>query len=809
MPHPLPTEKGKGTVMLLSTKWLKEFVEIDPSVSDRAFCEAMTMSGSKVETFEHEDAEIKKVVCGRVLSMEKHPDADKLVICQVSVGGETPLQIVTGAKNVVPGAWVPVAMDGSTLPGGVHIKTGKLRGVLSQGMMCSLSELGLTVNDFPYAIEDGIFLLQEPCTEGQNACEALGLDDMTVDFEITSNRPDCLSVIGLEREAAATFRQPLRLHEPMVKGTPGAGNVADVVRVTVEEPELCTRYCARAVKNVKIASSPRWLRERLRASGVRPINNIVDITNYVMLEYGQPMHSFDARFLEGGAIEVRRARQGEAITTLDGVQRALTPDMLVIADSKKPVAVAGVMGGEYSGIMPDTQTIVFESAMFDGASVRLTSRRLGLRSESSSRFEKGLDAAGCRRALDRACELVELLGAGEVCEGVVDVDHSDKTPFTLALEPEWISRFLGISVPQSEMEDTLRRIGFGVENGMVTVPTFRNDVRHKADVAEEIARFYGYDKIPVTLIDAPATMGGFSAKQKFENKLLSLMTALGFTEICTYSFFSPKAYGKIGLPENDPLRSSVRIRNPLGEDTGIMRTTALPSMLETLARNYNNRLPAASLFELAGTYLPREGSALPDERQQLTLGLYGPKADFYALKGAVEELALTCGIKGLEFAAAQQPGYHPGRCARMTIDGETLGTLGEIHPAVRENYGMETRVFAATLDVALLYAHTDTQRTYQPLPKFPATARDLALLCDEETPVAELEKAMRAGCGKILEQIELFDVYRGSQIPAGKKSVAFNVRMRAADRTLTDDEADRAVQKMLKALAPLGAVLRS
>lgn len=814
--------------MLLSLKWLSEFVTVDPSVGDREFCERMTMSGSKVETLQHEGTEIRNVVCGQVLSVEKHPDADKLVICRVDVGAANPsgpLQIVTGAKNVVPGAWVPVALNGSALPGGVHIKTGKLRGVESQGMLCSLSELGLTKNDFPYAIEDGIFLMEEPCEKGQDVRSALGLDDTVVDFEITSNRPDCLCVIGLAREAAATFGSPLRLHEPAVKGNPSAGETSSLVSVRVEEPSLCTRYCARAVKNVRISPSPRWLRERLRASGVRPINNIVDITNFVMLEYGQPMHSFDARFLKGNQIVVRRAKEGESIMTLDGVERTLSPEMLVIADAEKPVAVAGVMGGEHSGILDDTQTVVFESAMFEPVSVRTTSKKLGLRSESSSRFEKGLDASGCLRALQRACELVELLDAGDICQGFIDVDYSGHALFSLRLEPDWINRFLGIRIEEERMTSILRTIGFSVENGTVTVPSFRADVRHKADVAEEVARFYGYDHIPVTLIDAPATMGGYSEKQIFENRVLDIMTALGYTEICTYSFFSPKAYDRIGLPADDPRRVSVRIRNPLGEDTSVMRTTALPSMLDTLARNHHNRLSKAALFEIATIYLSRkqegpavvpEGghlpdSVLPDEHQQLMLGLYGDGEDFYTLKGAVEELLDACGIDAgrVEYAPAQEVGYHPGRCAVAAVDGERLGVFGEIHPTVREAYGLECRVYAAALDFRLLLSSRQKLVAYRPLPKFPATSRDLAVLCDEETPVADLEKAMRKGCGRLLEHIELFDVYRGSQIPEGKKSVAFSVRMRAADRTLTDDEADRAVGKMLRELEALGAELRS
>ncbi|MDR3552179.1 MAG: phenylalanine--tRNA ligase subunit beta [Clostridia bacterium] len=799
--------------MLLSKRWLTDFVEIDEAVDDRTFCEAMTMSGSKVESLSHEGAEISGVVVGKILSVEPHPNADKLVICLVDAGAQAPVTIVTGASNVFAGALVPVALNGSTLPGGVKIKTGKLRGVESQGMLCSFAELGVTKGDFPEAPEDGIFILTEPCRPGQNILKALGIDDTVIDFEITSNRPDCLSVIGLAREASATFKKPLRLHTPVVKG--GAGPTQDLVRVTVREPELCPRYCARAVRDVKIAPSPRWLRERLRASGVRPINNIVDITNFVMLEYGQPMHSFDHRFLSGGSIVVRRAAADESIMTLDGTERKLSPEMLVIADEEKPVAVAGVMGGEHSGILPDTTTIVFESAMFDPVSVRLTSKKLGLRSESSSRFEKGLDAQNTLLALSRACELVELLGAGKVCDGVIDIDHSDKTPFILELDVQWVNAFLGTQISEEAMVQALRGLGFTVQGLLVTVPSHRADVRHKADLAEEVARIFGYDNIPTTLITAPTARGRFNAEQKFANGVVSTLLALGFNEICTYSFLSPKAYYKIRMAEDDPLRNSVRILNPLGEDTSIMRTTPLPSMLDALARNFSSRNLSASLFELATVYLPRGENELPEEKQIVTLGMYGEKADFFALKGAVEELLAACGIEGAEFAA--QPGaaaFHAGRCADITIcesplHESPLGILGEIHPEVQANYGVDTRVFVAMLDFPTLFAHAGGLRQYRPLPKYPSTARDLAVVCDDAMPAAEIERAIRGACGKTLESIRLFDVYRGNQIPEGKKSAAFTVTMRAADRTLTDSEADRAVEKILKALAAIGAELRS
>ena len=583
--------------MNLSMKWLSDYVELD--VTPRQYADAMSMSGSKVEGYEIEGEEITKVVAGKILSVEPHPDADKLVVCQVEVGAEAPIQIVTGAKNVFPGAVVPVALDGSTLPGGVKIKKGKLRGQVSNGMMCSLSELNLTVHDFPNGIEDGIYLIEDPCQPGDDIHDVLGLNDVAVEFEITSNRPDCLSIIGLARETAATFSKPLKLHTPQVKGA--GGDIAEYLSVEVQNPKLCMRYSAKAVKNVKIAPSPRWMRERLRACGVRPINNIVDITNYVMLEYGQPMHAFDLKYVEGGKITVRNAREGEHITTLDDVDRALSPEMLVIADAKKPVAVAGVMGGEFSGIMEDTQTVIFESACFGGASVRRTARKLGLRTESSGRYEKGLDPNNTYGALLRACELVELLGAGEVVDGLIDVNNASAERRQIPLEPAWINRFLGISLTEEEMAHILRRLDFQVEDGVVTVPTFRSDIEHKADVAEEVARLYGYNNIPTTQLSG-AVQAILTSEQKYQRLIHRSLLALGLSEICTYSFISPSYYDRIALPAGSPLRDSLRIKNPLGEDTSVMRTTGVPSMLETLARKYNNRNDQAWLYEIANSF---------------------------------------------------------------------------------------------------------------------------------------------------------------------------------------------------------------
>ena len=790
--------------MNLSMKWLKEFVDID--IKPRDFSEAMTISGSKVEGYEIEGSEISNVVVGKILSIVPHQDSDHLVICQVDIGESEPIQIVTGASNLTVGDLVPAALNNSTLPGGIKIKKGKLRGVESNGMLCSLGELGLTLHDFPYAIEDGIFVLQEDCQPGQPICEAIGLDDIKVEFEITSNRPDCFSVIGLAREAAATFDKPLTLHTPVVKA--GNGSCKDMLDVKIEEPSLCSVYSARIVENVRVKPSPRWIRERLRAMGVRPINNIVDITNYVMLEYGQPMHAFDLRFIEDKTIRVRRAKDGETITTLDGVDRTLTHDNLVIADSKKPVAIAGVMGGEYSGIMDDTTTIVFESACFDGSSVRTTARDQGMRTDASSRYEKGLDPNNCLPALERACELVELLDAGDVLDDVIIDDHSSHEQRRIPLETEWINRFLNIQLTAEEMKAILKKIDCQFDGDTILIPTFRPDLEHKADIAEEIARFYGYNRIPSTPLRGDA-QGKYTPRQKFEDKISNTMLALGLSEIMTYSFLSPKAYDKIGMPEQDRLRNSVTISNPLGEDTSIMRTTALPSMLDTLARNYNNRNGAVALFELASEYYPVEGQELPDEKTKLIAGLYGDDCDFFTAKGMVEQLLDTLFISNYEFeASSNEYAYHPGRCAHIMIDDTVIGVIGEIHPKVAENYGINERILCFTLDVDSLFAHTQTDATYTPLPKLPAVTRDLALICDETIPVRILEKAITKGAGNLLETIQLFDVYQGEQIEGGKKSVAFNIVLRSAENTLAEEQVNSTMKKVMKELEKVGANLR-
>ena len=790
--------------MNLSMRWLSDFVDIDAKPHD--FCEAITLSGSKVEGYTVEGSEISNVIVGKILSIEKHPDADKLVVCQVDVGSGEPIQIVTGATNLTVGDVVPVAMDNSTLPGGKKIHKGKLRGVVSNGMLCSLGELGLTVHDFPNAIEDGIMVIDEDVKLGQDIREALGLNDTCVEFEITSNRPDCFSIIGLAREAAATYNLPLKLHTPVVKGTDG--DVNDLLQVEVKNPELCMRYIARMVKNVKIEPSPRWMRERLRACGVRPINNIVDITNYVMLEYGQPMHAFDYKYVNGHKITVRTAKNGEKITTLDDVERNLDESMLVIADEKGPVAVAGVMGGEFSSIMDDTDTIVFESACFNGPSVRLTSKKLGLRTESSGRYEKGLDPNNTKPAVDRACELIEMLGAGEVIGGYVDVDNSDKAQRRIKLDVDWTNRFLGIDIPREQMVDYLERVGCVMDGDDIIVPSFRPDLEHKADISEEIARFYGYDKIPVTAIRGTA-QGHLTEQQKFERTVSNTLLSQGLYEIMTYSFISPKYYDKIRLPEDSPLRKCVTIQNPLGEDTSVMRTTTLPSMLEILAKNYNNRNESAALFELSPEYIPTE-NPLPDENVQVTLGMYGEQYDFYSLKGVVEALLDVLGIADYDVSAvSDNPTFHPGRCACISKDGRDIGTIGEIHPLVLQNYGINTKVYAAKLDASVLFDLRCVSKEYKPLPKYPATARDIAVLCGDALPVLDMKKAIQKAAGPILERVSLFDVYKGQQVPDGKKSVAWSLSFRAPDRTLTDEETDGAMKKVLKALDEMGAVLRS
>lgn len=792
--------------MNLSKKWLNDYVKLD--VTDKQFADDMTISGSKVECYETEGAELKNIIVGKVESLERHPDSDHLWICRINVGKEENIQIVTGAQNLTEGDIVPVAMDNSVVFGGHKIKKGKLRGVESNGMLCSLGELGLTVHDFPYAIEDGIFVLGDDCdrTLGIDIHEAIGLNDVVTEFEITSNRSDCLSVIGLAREAAATFKKELVVKDPVVKGC--GGDVNEFISVEIKEPEKCYRYCGAVVNNVRIKPSPRWMRERLRASGVRPINNIVDITNFVMLEYGQPMHAFDLRYLDGNKVIVRNAEENEKITTLDGVERELTKEMLVIADENKPVAVAGVMGGEYSGIMDDTTTIVFESACFNGVSVRRTSKALSLRTEACTRYEKELNPASCEVCLKRALELVEMLDAGDVVSGIVDSFPTPKAPVQLNFEPEWVNNFIGIDMSADEQKEVLQRIGFTVEDGMITAPYFRNDIEHKADISEEIARFYGYQAIPNRELSGVAN-ARLTEQQQLERTIRNTCIGCGLTEIETFSFISPKYYDKINLPADSEYRNSVVIMNPLGEDTSVMRTNAIPSMMEVLERNYKNRNAKAHLYEIPVEYTSRGTEELPLEKQKIVIGMYGD-CDFFTLKGIVEEILANTGLIGFDVEAVKDdPTFHPGRTARLTVDGEEFAVLGEIHPSVLENYGIGEKCYVARIDIETIFNKGRAPKLYKKLPKFPATTRDLAFVCDRDIPVLTLEKAISSAAGKLLENIELFDVYMGSQIEEGKKSVAFSLRLRAEDRTLTDEEADNVVKKSIKALEKLGISLRS
>ena len=792
--------------MKLSREWLGEYTTI--GAPDKEYCDAMTMSGSKVEGWEVTGSEISRVVVGRVISMERHTNSDHMWVCKIDVGGERELQIVTGAQNVNIGDLVPVALDGSTLPGGKEIRTGKLRGELSEGMLCSLGELGLEQRDFPYAIEDGIFILEEDCLPGDDIREVCGLNDSVVEFEITNNRPDCLSVRGLARESACTFHTPLTFAEPTV--TAGHGDIHEKLSVEIKDAELCPRYTARMVKNIKIAPSPKWMRRRLRASGVRPINNIVDITNYVMLEYGQPMHAFDYACLHDGKIIVRRAEEGESLRTLDGNDHALTPGMLVIADPEGTVALAGVMGGANSEITDETTTIVFESANFLGHSIRKTAIALGMRTDASGRFEKGLDLFATVPAVDRACELVEMLGAGEVFDGTIDVLAKEPETTFIELDDKRINALLGTDIPREFMTDTLTSLGFELNGNTLTVPSWRGDCTMLADIAEECARFWGYDKIEATDIRGAATQGGYSEKTIFTQKLGTACRAMGYTEVMTYSFVSPSSLDKIKVPADSPLRDNYRILNPLGEDTSVMRTTALPSMLGVLSTNLSRRNMEAKLYEMATVYKKQPGKMLADERTVLTLGAYGGDVDFFALKGAVEALLCAARTPDVRFTAdTETAAFHPGRCAAVWSGDTRLGTLGQIHPDVCAAYGLDGATYCAEIDVVLLHDLEGAEPVYTPLPRFPAITRDIAVVCDAAVPVGELTECIRKAEKNVLRGVKLFDVYTGVGIPEGKKSVAFSLTLRSDDGTLTDDHAEEAVRAVLDALREsFGAVIR-
>ena len=795
--------------MKLNRKWLNEdFVDLS-NVSDKEFVETLTVFGQKVETWERMDAEIKNVVVGRVLSMVRHPNSDHMFICQVDVGKDEPVQIVTGAQNVHEGDLVPAALHNSWLPGGVHITKGKLRGELSCGMLCSFAELGLTQNDLPGVFADGIWILEpDSAKPGDDMNLIIGNDDTIVDFEITNNRPDCYSIMGLAREAAAAFGKPMKHHEPVVHGSE-AGSIFEHLDVEVPATALCNRYSSRMVANVKIGPSPKWLRQRLRANGVRPINNIVDITNYVMLEYGQPMHAFDYRYVSSGKIVVREAEAGEALTTLDGNVRNLKAGMLVIADDAKPIGLAGIMGGENSEIKDDTTMVVFESANFNGTSIRQTALALGMRTEASGKFEKNLDPMMTVPAVQRACELVELLECGDVLDGTIDIINYVPQERRLPLESEKINRLLGTSISKEDMVMYLNRLEIPVEGDTIVVPSFRPDLVRMVDIAEEVGRSFGYNEIPVTQFRT-ATHGGYSQEMKLEAKAGTLCRGLGYSEIITYSFTSPTVFDQIRLPADSPLRNTLRIQNPLGEDTSIMRTIALPSMLEILSRNnaYHNK--AAKLYEVAKVYLPVEGQPLPEEPKMLVFGSYGEKETFFKLKGEIEALFAGLRMKKASYTAEKNnPSYHPGRCASISIDGEVIGVMGQVHPLVAKNYGIDSEVYCAELNFTKMLGLRLPDPTFTALPKYPAVSRDLALICSEDITVAQVEEVISASAGKLLRKIQLFDIYRGVGVPEGKKSMAFSLQLRADDRTLTDSDSEAVVNNVLAAVKEqLNATLR-
>lgn len=794
--------------MNISRKWLREFVDI--TATDKEYDSVMTLAGQKVETTERMDAEIKNVVVGKVLSMKKHENSDHMWVCMVDCGIGEPVQIVTGAQNVHEGDLVPVAQHNSYLPGGIHITKGKLRGVESCGMLCSYKELGLTEHDCPEAYADGIWILNnEGCKVGEDMNVVIGNDDSIVEFEITNNRPDCYSLIGLARETAAAFNVPMKHHEPVVKGG-AAGNLCDLLDVDVQADDLCPRYTARMVRNVKIAPSPKWMRQRLRSAGIRPINNIVDITNYVMVEYGQPMHAFDYRYVKGGKIVVRRAGADKTLTTLDGSVRVLQPDMLVIADETKPVGLAGVMGGENSEIVADTVDVVFESANFLGSSIRKTALALGMRTDASAKFEKDIDPMLTVPAVNRACELVELLGAGEVMDGMIDVLNYVPQPVTVKLEPERINALLGTNISEADMIEYLHREEVPVVDGMIQVPSWRPDLRVMADIAEEVARYYGYNNIETTLMRGATTMGGYSDEQKLENAAGAAARALGYSEIITYSFVSPSSFDAIRIPADSPLRKTVKLVNPLGEDTSIMRTVILPSMLDILSRNFAFKNKGVKLYEIGKIYLPVEGEKLPNEPKRMIFGTYGEHENFFTLKGEVDTLLEQLNVHPATYVAdTKNPSYHPGRCADIMIDGKKLGVIGQIHPLVAEGYGISGEVYVAELDFTGLQSALAPERVFHSLPKFPTVSRDLALVCDEAMTVGMLEACIKKAGGKLLRSIQLFDIYRGPGIAPGKKSVAFSLELRADDRTLTDEDTTGVTNAVLKKLKnDLGVTLR-
>ena len=787
--------------MRLPLSWLKDYMNTD-GIENAEYMHKMTMSGSIVEGIENAADEFKNVVTGKILKIEKHPDADKLGVCQVDVGEDAPIQIVTGATNVFEGAVVPVAKHKSTLPGGVKITKGKLRGVESFGMMCSTDELGISEER-----ATGILILSDDTPIGEDITKVLGLDENVAEFEITSNRPDCMSIIGLARETAATFNRPFNVNVPQVKEN--SENAADMASVEIRNTDLCSRYIGRIVKNVKIAPSPEWMQKRLKACGIRAINNVVDITNYVMLEYGQPMHAYDLDHVEGKKIIVRNAEKDEKLETLDDQPRILGESMIVIADEKRAIGVAGVMGGANSEVCDDTTTVLFESACFNAAAVRKGAKALGMRTDASALFEKGLDSENCLPAINRACELMVQLGAGEVVGGIIDEYPIKKQQLVLDFEPEKMNAFLGMDIPCDEMVEMLARLDFKVENDKVYVPTYRGDIEGMADISEEVARIYGYDRIPTTLMKGEMVAGGKTDKQKLRDTVRNCLSANGLYEIITYSFIDPKENAMVRIPEDDSRSNFVRITNPLGAENSVMRTDMTSSLLKTLRTNYTRRNAQAALFELGTIFTPIEGEQLPRETQQIAVGMYG-EYDFYSIKGVIEALFEKVGIYDCIYVACKDnPTYHGGRCAEIMSGDKKLGIIGQIHPSVSAEFKIDTDVYAAIIDFEVLSELADMQRHYVPLPKFPAVTRDIAVTLDKDVEVGEIVKIIKANRKGIIESYNLFDIYEGIQVGKGKKSVAYSLTFRSADKTLTDDDVNPIVNTILKQLEEkLGAQLR-
>ena len=805
--------------MRTSLEWIRSMVP-ELSCTAQEYMDAMTLSGSKVEGYEELDADLEKIVIGQIEKIEKHPDADKLIICQVNVVGTESVQIVTGAPNVKEGDKVPVVLDGGRVagghdgkmtPGGIKIKKGKLRGVESFGMMCSIEELGSTREMYPEAPEYGIYIFPEDAVVGADAVEALGLHNSVFEYEITSNRVDCFGIIGLAREAAATFRK--EFHPPVVTATGNNEDVNDYVKVSVEDTTLCPRYTARVVKNIKIAPSPEWMQRRLAAQGIRPINNIVDITNYVMEEYGQPMHAYDLDTIAGHQIVVKRAEKGQKFVTLDGQERTMDDSVLMICDGEKAIGIAGIMGGENSMITDDVKTMLFEAACFDGTNIRLSSKKVGLRTDASGKFEKGLDPNNAIEAMNRACQLIEELGAGEVVGGVVDVYTTVKEGRNIPFEPEKYNRLLGTDIAPETMLDYFKMLdlGYDKEKNEILVPSWRQDLECDADIAEEVARFYGYDKIPTSLPSGEATTGKLSFKLRVEKLARDIAEFCGFSQAMTYSFESPKVFDKLLLPADSPLRETVVITNPLGEDFSIMRTVSLNGMLASLATNYNRRNQNVRLYELGNIYLPKQTpvTELPEERMQFTLGMYG-EGDFYTMKGVVEELFDKLGMhEKAEYDPSDKKSFlHPGRQADIVYHGNVIGYLGEIHPTVAANYAIKERVYVAVLDMPYIVEYASFDRKYRGIAKFPAVTRDLSMVVPKEVLAGDIEKVFDEKGGQYLERYALFDIYEGAQIKRGYKSIAYTLTFRAQDKTLEDADIQNAMNKILKKLEELGIELR-